>query len=237
MRKFLICAVLLAVGEAAIPTPGQTTVYAATGASADKPQSITISKLPSVSVSKDWADWGYWGFGLLLVFVGFLQVRLMKRQANLMKAQTDLMAIQFEQSISINNWQAKKFSSGLHISVELENSSSYRLTIKSGQITINEGVAGKIKSELGDNTFLPPHGKYTCHFNLVISPRDLQTFDSSFLSFPVSGLFSYIPKTDASKIIHQRFTGLLNANSHGAWFDWMTHMNPIEQARGDQNPN
>src|SRR5690242_17581501 len=39
--------------------------------------SIRISKLPVVTVSppkRDWADWGYWAFNLLLVIVGILQV-------------------------------------------------------------------------------------------------------------------------------------------------------------------
>jgi hypothetical protein len=52
-----------------------------------KTQSVTVREFPTVSVSKDWADWGYWGFGGLLVIVGFLQVRLITRQANLMKEQ------------------------------------------------------------------------------------------------------------------------------------------------------
>jgi len=43
-------------------------------------QSVTISKLPTVTVSspkRDWADWGYWAFNLLLVIVGGLQVVLL----------------------------------------------------------------------------------------------------------------------------------------------------------------
>ena len=40
--------------------------------------SVTIRKLPTVSVGKDWADWSYWGFGGILVIVGGLQVWLLR---------------------------------------------------------------------------------------------------------------------------------------------------------------
>src|ERR1700677_1860205 len=35
---------------------------------------VAISKLPTVSIGKDWADWSSWGFGGILVVVGSLQV-------------------------------------------------------------------------------------------------------------------------------------------------------------------
>jgi len=44
--------------------------------------SISVSKLfPPLTVvtKRDWADWGYWVFGGLLVIVGFLQVWLLRR--------------------------------------------------------------------------------------------------------------------------------------------------------------
>lgn len=50
---------------------------------ADKPSpeddhnSVTVRKLPTVSIGKDWADWSYWGFGGILVIVGSLQVALL----------------------------------------------------------------------------------------------------------------------------------------------------------------
>ena len=43
----------------------------------DAGNSVTIRKLPTVSIGKDWADWSYWGFGGLLVIVGSLQVWLL----------------------------------------------------------------------------------------------------------------------------------------------------------------
>src|SRR5258708_1212904 len=45
--------------------------------SEDPEHTVGISKLPPVSVTKDWADWGVWVFSGLLVLVGFLQVWLL----------------------------------------------------------------------------------------------------------------------------------------------------------------
>ena len=52
--------------------------------------SVGISKLPPVSVTRDWADWGYWAFGGLLVIVGFFQVWLLRSQADLMREQAEI---------------------------------------------------------------------------------------------------------------------------------------------------
>lgn len=48
----------------------------------DAPHTVGISKLPTVTVNptkRDWADWAYWGFNLLLVTVGGFQVYLLYR--------------------------------------------------------------------------------------------------------------------------------------------------------------
>jgi hypothetical protein len=50
-------------------------------------QAVTISKFPPVSVTKDWADWSYWGFGGLLFIVGALQAWFLWRTLTAIKAQ------------------------------------------------------------------------------------------------------------------------------------------------------
>jgi hypothetical protein len=80
-------------------------------ATEDKQQSVAIRELPPVSVSKAWADWGYWGFGGLLVIVGFLQVWLIKRQADLMGRQAALMKEQNLEATQANA-DAKIFAHG-----------------------------------------------------------------------------------------------------------------------------
>jgi hypothetical protein len=59
---------------------------------------VTVGKLPTVSIGKDWADWSYWGFGGILVVVGSLQVWFLFRtlgaiqvQAGHMERQTKIL--------------------------------------------------------------------------------------------------------------------------------------------------
>jgi hypothetical protein len=69
--------------------------------------SVAISKLPAVALDapkRDWADWGTWGFNLLLVAVGALQVvllrwtlRVIRRQAKEMIRQRILMRKQWSE--------------------------------------------------------------------------------------------------------------------------------------------
>lgn len=63
----------------------------------DTEHSITISKLPSVTVDtpkRDWADWGTWFFNFLLVVVGGLQAWLLRRTYTTMKSQLNEMQTQ-----------------------------------------------------------------------------------------------------------------------------------------------
>lgn len=57
---------------------------------------VFISKLPTVSVTKDWADWGVWVFSLMLVIVGFLQVCLLWGTLNAIRRQADDMTRQVD---------------------------------------------------------------------------------------------------------------------------------------------
>jgi hypothetical protein len=131
LKRLAILAVILAVAQAPVPIPGQTTNHSAGNGGAIQQQSgkgktptqptaslasqnqpapakgnagdqgtkedgntVAVSKLPTVSISKDWADKSYWGFSGLLVVVGGFQVwllwhtlRAIKRQANTMDVQ------------------------------------------------------------------------------------------------------------------------------------------------------
>jgi len=57
----------------------------------DAQHTVGIRKLPPVSVTKDWADWGVWFFSGLLVIVGFLQVWLLRGTLRSIQHQTLLM--------------------------------------------------------------------------------------------------------------------------------------------------
>jgi hypothetical protein len=52
------------------------------------PQSISIRDLPSVSVSRDWADWVLWVFNGLLVAAGFFGIRVAYKTLGIIERQT-----------------------------------------------------------------------------------------------------------------------------------------------------
>jgi|SRR5208283_3399691 len=69
-------------------------------------QSIRVRELPAVTVTakRDWADWGYWVFGGLLVVVGFLQVWLLGSTLGAIQRQADQMDRQtkkLEESVAV----------------------------------------------------------------------------------------------------------------------------------------
>lgn len=62
----------------------------------NEPQPVRITEFPSVSVSRDWADWGLWFFNGLLVLVGFLGVRLAYKTLSAIEKQTKATEIAAE---------------------------------------------------------------------------------------------------------------------------------------------
>lgn len=121
---YLILVTLLTFGQAISPTPAKSQTGAKSnltapndpsankgdGQNQDSKESqqtikvtdippVKIAEIPSVTVvppKRDWVDWGYWLFNLLLVCVGGFQVYLLwktltavQRQGNLMKRQAD----------------------------------------------------------------------------------------------------------------------------------------------------
>jgi hypothetical protein len=69
----------------------------------DAEHTVGISKLPPVSITREWPDWGLWVFNFLLVIVGILQVVLLLGTLRAIKHQADLM----EQQAKAMGEQAK----------------------------------------------------------------------------------------------------------------------------------
>jgi hypothetical protein len=61
--------------------------------------SVAVSKLPPVSVTKDWTDRFYWAFSGLLVVIGGFQIWLLNRQLNTINRQADIAKNQETQMI------------------------------------------------------------------------------------------------------------------------------------------
>jgi hypothetical protein len=65
----------------------------------DAEQPVTVSKLPPVSITKDWTDRFYWLFSGLLVVIGGLQIWLLVRQLDTINRQADIAEQQKNQMI------------------------------------------------------------------------------------------------------------------------------------------
>jgi hypothetical protein len=111
----------------------------------DAERTVGISKLPPVSVTRDWADWGVWVFSFLLVVVGVLQVWLlwrtlgaMKQQADLMKQQADIQEAALQQWVDVvtadaggdNQKSLPNKLLAVNLGFKAVNNTSFMLTIK-----------------------------------------------------------------------------------------------------------
>jgi len=86
-------------------------------------QSVKVTELPPVDVSKDWSDYGYWGFTLFLTVVGGLQayllwgnLRVVERQADQMERQTGIL----QQSITLAEKSAETARQNLELFINRE---------------------------------------------------------------------------------------------------------------------
>jgi hypothetical protein len=59
-----------------------------TVSSKDQPETVRITELPPVAVSRHWADWVLWGFNGLLVFAGFAGIWYARKTLKTIKEQT-----------------------------------------------------------------------------------------------------------------------------------------------------
>ncbi len=97
LMKLLAIAILICV-TAAPALLGQAHT-SATPAGSGPEQTVKVSELPPLNMSKDWTDQAYWAFTLFLAIVGALQayllwgtMRVFERQALQMERQTGILA-------------------------------------------------------------------------------------------------------------------------------------------------
>jgi hypothetical protein len=160
--------------KAAAPVQPATAQAPIAGSGSAAPTTVDVKSLPPVTVNparKDWADWGYWAFGGLLVIVGIFQVallyrtvtigqkqrdlldqqtKLVERQANLMERQANLMerqATSLEESIQVaeKNAAAASESSKAAIATVKQMRGSARTELRARVSVVSAkrlGVAG-----------------------------------------------------------------------------------------------
>jgi hypothetical protein len=146
----LVAIIIFGLAQQAAKAPAPDSAPAQTNTGVEHPEdaqhTVGISKLPPVSVTRDWADWGVWVFSFLLVVVGFLQVWLlwrtlgaMKQQADLMKQQADIQEAAMQQWVEVVTTDAggvdnqKSLRNNLlevNLGFKVVNNTSVMLTIK-----------------------------------------------------------------------------------------------------------
>jgi hypothetical protein len=130
----IILALLLTVLQAtpSVPKPG------------DASQSTRVREFSTVSVNRDWADWGLWGFNGLLVIVGALQLyllfgtlRAIQRQAEIMEEQAKAAKANAS-AAEANAIAAKEGAEATKQSIEmLIKKERPRIRIEPGKLTIH----------------------------------------------------------------------------------------------------
>lgn len=90
---------------------------------AEPQQSVKVTELPPINMSKDWTDQAYWGFTFFLTIVGGLQAYLLwgtmkvfERQAHQMERQTGIL----QQSIALAEKSAETARQNLELFVNRE---------------------------------------------------------------------------------------------------------------------
>ncbi len=121
LMKLLAWALLMCL--VAAPTlPLQSQSSAAPNAGSSQ-QTVKVSELPPLSMTKDWTDLAYWGFTLFLAVVGGFQawllwgnLRAIERQAVQMERQTGIL----QQSVALAEKSAETAKQNLELFVSRE---------------------------------------------------------------------------------------------------------------------
>jgi hypothetical protein len=124
--KLLAFALLFVALQAPISaTAGSDSRAAAATQPSGPTQTVKVSELPPVSMSKDWSDWSYWLFTFFLVATSALQVyllwgnlRAIERQALTMERQTTVL----EKSVELAEKSAETAKQNLEMFVSRERS-------------------------------------------------------------------------------------------------------------------
>lgn len=106
--------------------------------------SVTVSKLPTVSIGKDWADWSYWGFGGLLVIVGGSQVLFLYRTLKAIQTQAGHMERQtkaLEDSVAAAQKSADAALAQIEI-VKAKERAQFRIDFAAPEWTYSEELGG-----------------------------------------------------------------------------------------------
>jgi hypothetical protein len=130
----------------------------------DAPHSISISKIPPVTVAppkRDWADWGYWGFNLLLVLVGGVQVwllcqtlRAVRQQRNAMLRQLVAMRQQVSEMTEQTGILQHSVAAADKTAEAADKNASALVSIERAWLVVEVGVPRTLTENIAGGTIL-----------------------------------------------------------------------------------
>ncbi len=126
MKMLVFAVVLLALlTPRAFASAGSDSNSATAAQPSGSTQTVRVSELPPISMSKDWSDWSYWLFTFFLLTTSALQVyllwgnlRAIERQALTMERQTTVL----EKSVELAEKSADTAKQNLEMFVSRERS-------------------------------------------------------------------------------------------------------------------
>jgi hypothetical protein len=120
-----VCAASAVIAQSSAPSLDNTSTSQPVSANkaAEPPQTVKVSDLPPLSITKDWSDRAYWLFTLFLAAIGGLQVfllwgnlRAIERQAIQMERQTGIL----EKSVALAEKSAETARQNIEMVVSRE---------------------------------------------------------------------------------------------------------------------
>ena len=173
---------------------------------------------------------------VVLMFVGVGGViaavrtlRAIQTQAELQGRSINLQERTMQQWVYLTNWKVNRLKSDprkLRITVDLVNQSQAPMTLRDGEILIEE-IGGYTRHSVGESTFLPPNTPMQIEIIVASVPDQLTAFEQGSLSIRVAGAFSHIDRISGNKV-EQPVNGWLQSGHWGTIFHWELHMNPVE---------
>lgn len=188
---------------------------------------IAISKLPTVSVERDWVDYLSLAFNGFLLIVGigggyaaFRTLRSIQRQANVMTRQIDLQERAMRQWVNTEDWRCDMVlgNEGHHqcnISFKLVNPTSAPLTLPNARISFF--VNGReFPFGIRPHCFLAPNRPHEVWVPLHITDAEFTDYRKAHMPVRVDGEIGHIGSLE--KPVHQLLYGMLWCGSGGTIF-------------------
>lgn len=214
--------------------------------------SVAVTKLPSVSVDRDWIDRTTLALGIGLLLVGGFGVWAALRTLNAIRRQIDLQERTMQQWVDLADWRSRlapipsgkygpdgnsiNIGGRLTVQVDVVNPTNFPVTLPGSEIRFTVGPDHYGTFYFRDDCRLTPKNKQTASLTFNVNEFQSEQFLKGELWIRVDGNLSYVGVL--GKIEPHRFGGTLRcSNARGTEFAEETLENTTKQEPEGQNPN